>query len=41
MPDYLDLNNLDFDAMDDLDDAVAADYREITTGLPARPGTRR
>lgn len=32
---------LDFDAIDDIDAATDADYRTITTGLPARPGTRR
>jgi hypothetical protein len=31
----------DYDARDFADESAADDFREISTGLPARPGVRR
>lgn len=44
-PDYpeaeLDYDLLDFEARDVIDARAEQDFRTLTTGLPARPGTRR
>lgn len=34
-------DDLDFDARDEYDAAEETSFRELLTGLPARPGTRR
>jgi hypothetical protein len=39
--DDLDYDWLDFDDRDVIDEAVSVDFRALSTGLPARPGTRR
>lgn len=36
-----DYDFLGFDDRDDIDAQTEADLRALTTGLPARPGTRR
>jgi hypothetical protein len=37
----VDLDLADFDTLDALDSADAQDFRSLSTGLPARPGTLR
>ena len=39
--DERDLDALDFEDQDRIEAQEAEDYRALTTGLPARPGTRR
>ncbi len=34
-------DDLDFDARDEIDDAISTDLRTLTTGLPPRPGVKR